>query len=108
MGHIHPADVLHFCYSGQAQHYSLVDYRTHRTQGRPNSPNPLIYFQRLFNYLLALTYSNEVGSSECYGAHETVAEPEGIDLLELLVDAYNIDITHSTIGTYKREVTGTA
>ena len=37
--------------------------------------------------MLALKYILGVGSSECHGAINMVAEPEGIDVLELLVDA---------------------
>ena len=57
MGHIHSADVLLLCYIGQTQHYSLVNYRTHQTQGRPDNTKPLFYFQ---HFVIIGTFKRKV------------------------------------------------
>ena len=107
-GHIHLVDVLHLRHTGQTQLYSLVDYRTHRTQGRPDNPNLPFYFQRFVIIIARIdVHPIEVGSSEYQDTHEKVAELRGINMKELLVDAYYADVIHSAIGAFKGEVIGT-
>ena len=80
-----PFELLNLPQTGQNQLYSLVDYRTHRTQGRPNNLNLPFYFQRFVIIIACIdVHPIDVGSREYQDSHENVAEPRCIDVKELL------------------------